>query len=223
MTFKEFIKKYNHAWVALYIFIYLPWFAWLEKEVTTDFNVIHVPLDDKIPFCEYFIIPYLLWFLFVAVTIIYLFFYSKREFYQACAFLFTGMTLFLIISTVWHNGLNLRQDVYENNNIFTQMVKQLRETDTSTNVFPSIHVYNSIGCCIALLKSKGLKGHNIIKSFVVILTISIILSTMFLKQHSVVDVIGGIALSIIIYIIVYVPKWGKKPTSILDEKTIQAE
>ncbi len=210
MNIRQLIHKYSHVWTLLYILIYMPWFAWLEKKVTTDFHEIHMPLDDVIPFCEYFIIPYLLWFFFVAATIIYIFIYSKDEYYHACAFLFIGMTIFLIICTVWPNGLNLRQDISYKDNIFANAVRILYRTDTSTNVFPSIHVFNSIGCCIALFKSKGFKGHNIIKTFVAILTVLIILSTMFLKQHSVVDVIGGIALGGIMYLLVYVPNWGGK-------------
>lgn len=208
MSFKNLLNRYKHVWTLLYGVLYLPWFFLLEKNVTTDFNLIHVPLDDKIPFCEYFIIPYYLWFLFVAATFVYFFFYSRREYYELCGFLFTGMTIFLIICTVWPNGLNLRQDISNVNNIFADLVKGLYKTDTSTNVFPSIHVFNTLGCFIALFKSKGLKGKHIIKTFIAILSISIILSTMFLKQHSVVDVIGGFVLALLMYLLVYVPNWN---------------
>ena len=61
-----FIEKNKHGLLLLYFAIYLPWFAHLEKTVTTHFHVIHVALDDYIPFCEYFIIPYLLWFAYIA-------------------------------------------------------------------------------------------------------------------------------------------------------------
>ena len=54
---KYFLKKYSHAWVLLYFLIYMPWFAWLEKNVKTEFSVIHIDLDDKIPFWEIFAIP----------------------------------------------------------------------------------------------------------------------------------------------------------------------
>lgn len=204
---KEFLKKYGHAWTLLYIFIYMPWFVWLEQHVTTDYHVIHMAIDDKIPFCEYFIIPYFLWFLFVPAVMIYEFFYSKREFYQACAFLFIGMTVFLILCTVWPNGLNLRQDISYRDNLCADLVRALRNTDTSTNVFPSIHVFNTLGCLIALCKSKGMKQHNIIKLSAGILSILIVLSTVFLQQHSVADVIGGFALAAIMYLLVYVPNW----------------
>ena len=67
---KNFIKKYKHAWVFLYAFIYMPWFMYLEKHITADseYHVIHSVLDDKIPFVEYFIVPYLLWFVFITAV-----------------------------------------------------------------------------------------------------------------------------------------------------------
>lgn len=204
---KDFFRKYHHAWTLAYVLIYMPWFMWLEKHVTTGFNLIHMPIDDHIPFCEYFIIPYFLWFLFVPAVMIYEFLYSRREYYQTCAFLFTGMTIFLIICTVWPNGLNLRQDIACRDNLCARLVRILRRTDTSTNVFPSIHVFNTLGCLIALFKSKGMKNRRGIKIAASVLSVLIILSTVFLKQHSVADVIGGFVLAAIMYLIVYVPKW----------------
>ena len=65
---KAFIDKYKHAWVLLYAFIYMPCFLYLEHNVTTDFHLIYTPIDDMIPFLEIFIIPYLLWFAFVAAA-----------------------------------------------------------------------------------------------------------------------------------------------------------
>ena len=70
---------------------------------------------------------------------------NRREFYQYCIFLFTGMTLFLIISTVYPNGHLLRPTDFPRNNIFTLAVQVLYQADTATNIFPSLHVFNSIG------------------------------------------------------------------------------
>ena len=115
----------------------------------------------------------------------YEFFYSKKEYYQCCAYLFSGMTIFLIICTIWHNGLDLRQDISYNNNLCAKLVKMLYKTDTSTNVFPSLHVFNTLGCLVALYRSKGVKDKAWIKVIATVIGILIILSTMFLKQHSV--------------------------------------
>lgn len=75
---KAFFQKYKHAWVLLYVFIYFPWFTYLEKHVTSNFNVIHTALDDKIPFIEFFIVPYMLWFGYVAYAVLYFFFKNKE-------------------------------------------------------------------------------------------------------------------------------------------------
>ena len=98
-------------------------FLYLERRTGVDYYIIHSPIDNYIPFVEYFIVPYLLWFLFIAVTVGYFFFTDKWGFYRLCAFLFTGMTLFLLICTFFPNGLNLRPVVFERNNIFVDLVK----------------------------------------------------------------------------------------------------
>ncbi|MGN0352793.1 MAG: phosphatase PAP2 family protein [Roseburia sp.] len=207
----EFIEKNKHGLLLLYFLIYLPWFGYLEDTVTTHFHVIHVALDDYIPFCEYFIVPYLLWFAYVAWGISYFFLKNKNEYYKLCAFLFTGMTVFLVISTIYPNGHYLRPTTFEHNNIFTQAVRWLYSTDTSTNLFPSIHVYNSIGVNLAVWHCENFKENKKVRYGSAILCISIILSTMFLKQHSVFDVVTGIVLAAFTYSFVYGRSWARQP------------
>lgn len=175
---KSFLQKHRHAWVFLYGFIYLPWFFYLEKHVTTDFHIIHTSLDEKIPFLEIFIIPYGLWFVFIAVTVGYFFFTDKTDFYKLSAFLCIGMTIFLIFSTIYPNGQILRPTTFEHDNIFVDLVKQLYRADTPTNIFPSLHVYNSIGACIAIMHSQRLKEYRWIQYASLVLGGLIILSTM---------------------------------------------
>lgn len=200
---KTVAKKYNHAWVFLYVFIYVPWFMYLEKHVQSQYYLIHSPLDDHIPFIEYFIIPYYLWFAFIAVSVLYFFFTDKSGFYRVTAFLIIGMTLFLIICTVFPNGLDLRPTVFARDNFCVDLVRNLYMIDTPTNVLPSIHVFNTSGVLIAITHSDRLRSHKIIKSAAYILGFLIILSTMFLKQHSVTDVIAAFAMVCLIYPFVY--------------------
>ena len=187
----------------LYGLIYLPWFAYLEQTVTRNFNVIQIPIDKKIPFIEFFIIPYYFWFVFMIVTVLYFFFTNKTDFYRLTTFLIIGMTLFLIISTLFPNGQLLRPTRFERDNIFVDCVKFLYKADTCTNVFPSIHVYNTLGVYIAIRKSADLKSNKIIQYGSFIASILIILSTIFLKQHSVLDAIGAGIVVVIAYYFVY--------------------
>lgn len=193
----------RHLLLQLYWCIYLPWFAYLERTVTTDYRIIHTPFDDYIPFCEFFIIPYLLWFAYIAAAILYFAFRNKQEYYNLCKILFFGMTIFLIISTIFPNGHELRPAAFTRDNIFTDMVIALYQADTATNIFPSIHVYNSIAVNAVISRCDNFKNNPFIRYGSHILCMSIVLSTMFLKQHSVFDVVTGITLATLSCAIVY--------------------
>ena len=201
---KKMFVRYPHALpLILYGIIYLSWFAHLERTVTKNYRVIHMGIDDYIPFCEVFVIPYFLWFIYVAAVIMFFFFKNRDDYYRTCVFLFTGMTIFLIVSTLWPNGHHLRPYTMPRDNIFTHLLIGLYKTDTPTNLWPSIHVYNSIGAHLAIAKSSYFKDKPWIRCGSFVLAVSIILSTMFIKQHSVFDVLTAFGLSAIMYILVY--------------------
>lgn len=211
---KKWLYQHRHACMFLYFLIYLPWFAWLEKTVGySPEYIIHVKIDDYIPFIEFFIIPYMLWFAFISIWVIYFFFKDTKEFYQLTCFLFIGMTIFLIVSTLFPNGHQLRPTEFARDNIFVDMVKYLYQIDTPTNIAPSIHVYNTLCVWSAVQRSSYLKEHfsnrlkNITYMITTILSISIILSTMFLKQHSFLDVITAFIMWGVIYRFVYRPAY----------------
>ncbi len=200
---KAFLHKYKHASLFLYLLIYFPWFFWLEKTATR-YYVIEISIDRMIPFMEIFVIPYLLWFVYIAAACLYFFFKAPRkEYYRLGAFLISGMTLFLIISTIFPNGQALRPFMYERDNIFVTMVQMFYKADTPTNVFPSMHVYNTIVVHIAICNNEYLRSRKWIIRSSGILAILIILSTVFLKQHSVIDGIGAGLLAYLIYAVVY--------------------
>ena len=207
-VFRKYYEKYKHLWILLYFFVYMAWFNYVEKTVTTHFHVIHVPIDDYIPFCEYFVIPYLLWFPFVGWGIAYMALHNKTDYYKLCAFLFTGMTIFLIISTVYPNGQFLRPTYFTHHNLCTMLCERLYAGDTPTNLFPSVHVFNSIAVNIAVWHSDNFKKNKAVRYGSAVLMVLIILSTMFLKQHSVFDVVTGMVLAVFMYSVVYTTNWA---------------
>jgi len=204
---KKYIREHLHGLWVLYLALYLPWFFWLEQNVTTFYDLT-TEFDRKIPFCEYFIIPYFLWFAYVAVTWLYFFFHDKKEFYRFIAILYIGMTIALTVCTFFHNGITLRVDVDKDRNFFTWAVFQLHVVDTSANVFPSIHILNTLVCCVALFRYEPLKGKKWFQAANIILAILICLSTVFLKQHSICDIGAAIVLYILLHCIFY--HWGPK-------------
>ncbi|MDE7252886.1 MAG: phosphatase PAP2 family protein [Acetatifactor sp.] len=201
---KDLWTRYHHAMpLIIYGIIYWTWFCYLENTVTKHYQVIHMRVDDYIPFCEVFVIPYFLWFAYVSATVLYMFFTDKNDYYRTCVFLFTGMTIFLIVSTLFPNGHHLRLSIMPRDNIFTQMVASLWKTDTPTNLWPSIHVYNSLAAHLAIAHNRKLSAKKGIQIGSFLLAFSIILSTMFIKQHSVFDVLTAFAMAGVMYVVVY--------------------
>lgn len=218
---KRLLHKYSHAWVFLYFPVYLIWFYFLEQTVTEEYHIIHTKLDDFIPFNELFIVPYLLWFAFVAAVMLYFFFTNKRDFYRICIFLFVGMSICLFIYTIWPNGHNLRPDLASlgRDNLFVRLVGFIYAADTPTNVCPSIHVLNSVGCCIAIFHSSSLKSKRFLRAATLILTVAICASTVFLKQHSCFDVFCGLLLSFVMHRLAYLPKFDRIPEELRETST----
>ena len=152
----------NHPlqFVSVFMLVYFTWFSLLEK-YAQPVLMIHSKLDDKIPFCEYFIVPYLLWFVWIAGTFVYFYIKSRDDFYHACRYMFTGMIVCLIIYTLIQNGLNLRPEI-TNNNIFSRLVDMIWSVDTATNVCPSIHVFNSIAINTVIQHSNAFKHKKLV-------------------------------------------------------------
>lgn len=201
-TVLSWIRKYRHGWILSYFVIYLIWFALLEEHVHPEVWV-RSPLDAYIPFCEYFVIPYMLWFLYIAAAIIYFLLTSPEDFRHMCGFLFTGMTICLILYTIFPNGHNLRPFAFHRDSIFIRIIQFVYAADPSTNVNPSIHCLNSIGVHTAIWRAKSLSDKPLIRIGSLILCISICLSTVFLKQHSIIDVLTAILLSLTLYVVFY--------------------
>ena len=205
MNFKTFFKKNKHILFLLYLPVYLFCFTWLEARNNISFTNIHCIIDDWIPFCEIFIIPYLLWFLYVAVVIIYLYFQKEHleDYYRCVVALILGMSTCLFVYLIFPNAQNMRPTEFAHPNIFTDIISFIYASDTDTNVLPSIHVYNSIAIHVAFATSHGFKNRKKWRFSSLVLCTLICLSTMFLKQHSFLDVVTAIALYAVYYVIIY--------------------
>ncbi len=195
----QFVRKYNHGlWFVVYLLFYSMGFSILESAEHRHYHVIHSVIDDMIPFVRFMIVPYLLWFIFMAAGILWFIFGSKNklEFYRVASALCIGMTVFLIVSCVFPNMQDLRPVLPADGDIFYQLVAHLYKTDTPTNVLPSIHVFNTLVLLFAMWKSPQLRQHKIIMAGSTILSILICLSTVTLKQHSVVDASMGALMAV---------------------------
>lgn len=216
----ELLSEYRSlAVMVVYAVLYLTAFYYLEHR-NVSYHVINFKIDEYIPFCEVFIVPYIMWFGYVAFTVILFCIKDKAEADKLVRFLIAGMTIFIVVSAVFPNGHHLRPRVFERDNIFTDMIKVLYATDTPTNVLPSIHVYNSVAIMIAVWRSRLFANHKAVKWELLLLGASIICSTVLIKQHSMLDVLLALLLSSIMYSVCYRRETVREKREVIDRQSV---
>lgn len=201
MTFKEFNKNYKHLYLLFYYF-FINFLYTIYNELIRPKYIMHASLDDFIPFVKIMVLPYIVWYLYISVFLIYFAFKSVDDFYNLCFFLFTGMTICFIIYALFPNGQDLRPTIIDTD-IFSRLIKNIYMVDKPTNSNPSMHVLNSIAVHSVVINSKLFKTNYRIKTISLTLMTLIITSTVMIKQHSIIDVISAILLSNIIYLLIY--------------------
>jgi membrane-associated phospholipid phosphatase len=169
--------------------------------------IIESPLDAQIPFCEWFIIPYVSWYLCIAGLTIFSVFKGKREFYRVNGLIIGCMVLPMIFCTLVPNGIDVAMrpnfETLGRENIATFFVKLIYAADSPPrNVMPSMHVSVSFAMFFAVLRSKFFKKNYIFKTFSGFWAVMIALSTVFIKQHSILDVFAGIGTAVLVFFIV---------------------
>lgn len=170
--------------------------------------VIHSPLDDLIPFCEVFVIPYVGWYLLIVVSLLYFALYNPKSFIKLQSFIIITQVVAMTVYILFPNMQNLRPAEFPRDNIFTDIIGLLYSFDTNTNVCPSLHVGYSIGIASVWLKEKGVSKW--VKAFITVFVVLVCLSTAFIKQHSIVDAFAAIPMCLLAEIILYKDYWKNK-------------
>lgn len=204
--------KYNHLILALYWPLFGLVFMTLEQfwpriwqAITGEaliYQEVVSSLDAYIPFCEWFVIPYYFWFAFLVGMALYGLLFDIRAFRHFMWFVILSYSVTAIVYLLWPNMQALRPVDIPRDNWMVDIVHRLYDFDTNTNVCPSIHVLGSFAVCFAGLHSRTLKGWGW-KVFFVVSTVLISASTVFLKQHSIIDVFAALALCAICYPLVF--------------------
>lgn len=203
-----------NLWFQVYWVIYLVWFFALDRLITNPKYIIHSPLDDRIPFCEWFIFPYCSWFFLLAGVTGLLWWYDTPSYNKLCLMMFSGMTFCLIVYMILPNGVDLRPaaDQISRENLGMQLMQLIWKADSSNNVCPSIHCQSSGCMALAFAKSRLAEHRPWLKVLAWGWAGLICLSTLFTKQHSVIDVACGLALTAVWYWPLYGRRSAKRRT-----------
>jgi len=183
--------RYSHLKLLLgWVFYFCAYFITENLIPIGNCRVVHIWLDDVIPFCEVFVIPYTFWYLLIVGSLLYFALYNVESFKNLQKYIIITQVCAMVVYILFPNRQDLRPEVFPRNNILTDIVAMIYAFDTNSNVCPSLHVAYSIGIASVWLREKGAAWW--IKAFVVVAVVLICLSTMFIKQHSAADAIAAI-------------------------------
>ena len=187
-------EEYSHLKLLLYWPVYGLLFYFVERVYAPGgYIVMHCALDDAIPFCEFFLIPYLFWFVYLIGTLAYTLFCDRDGFRRMMYFVIFTYSITILIYILFPTCQHLRPSVFARDNVFTRFVAYFYQFDTDTNVCPSLHVIGSFAACFALWNTErfAAKGWRAVN---VLCCVLICVSTVFMKQHSVLDVAAALPL-----------------------------
>ena len=170
-------------------------------------HVIHCWLDDVIPFLEIFVIPYVLWYLLIVVSLGYFALYNIESFKKLQIFIMIVQALSMVVYILYPNRQDLRPEVFPRDNLLTDLVNLLYTFDTNTNVCPSCHVGYSLGIASVWLKKQD--AAKWVKVSVVVLVALICAATCFIKQHSAVDFFAALPVCLIAELVLYWKSYWK--------------
>lgn len=162
------------------------------------FSNLTTDIDRGIPFVKEFIVPYIIWYFYIFLVFIYLCFKDRDTYYKTLITYNIGLIICYIIYYFYQTTV-LRPELM-GDDVFTKMIGFIYSMDQPFNCFPSIHSFGSFLMMKAINRSTARHTANVI--IINGVGILIILSTLFIKQHVILDAVAAMVLGDIIYKVV---------------------
>jgi len=157
-------------------------------------NSLVTNIDETIPFLKIFILPYVMWYGYMAIALIYLCMKNRKKYYTCLISLNIGLAICYIIYAIFQT--TVPRPIVNGSDILSKLVNLIYKYDNPYNCFPSMHVTTTY----IIMKSIDYTENNIVVRFIFnIIGILIIISTQFVKQHVVLDLVFAMLLSEVIF------------------------
>ena len=200
--------EYRHILLLLGWVVYFLMYMLTENLIPeSSCHKMHWPIDDKIPFTEEFVLFYVYWYLYLVAALLWYFLYDIPRFRQLQIFIMITQGVAMLVYIFYPSVQELRPNLDElgRSNVFTWILGIIYNFDTPTGVNPSLHVAYSCGIAFVFLRDTN--ARKAVRIFMLVSAIVISLSTMFVKQHSAVDVFWGIILGLFADMVVFGRSW----------------
>ena len=201
-------KRYVHLFLLLGWVGYFLLYALTENLIPPEkCHVIHCALDDVIPFCEWFLIFYVSWYVLIVLSLLYFLRWDVPSFRKLQIFIMITQAVAMLIYILWPSRQDLRPETFPRLNFLTWAMGIVYGFDTNTGVCPSLHVAYSMGIASVWLRQEEVKP--IWRGLIAVLCALISISTAFVKQHSVLDILAALPLGLLAEGLVY-GRWWKE-------------
>jgi len=174
------------GWVGYFILYFLT-----ENLIPAErCHVIHCALDDRIPFNEWFLLFYCYWYVYLVASLLWYFLYDVESFRNLQGYIIVTQVVAMAVYILYPSVQLMRPETFAHDNFLTRLMAFIYAFDTPTGVCPSLHVAYSMGIASVWCKDKhASRGWKI---FMVASAVIISISTAFVKQHSVIDILAAI-------------------------------
>ncbi len=158
-------------------------------------HILKTFIDNAVPFEKIYIIPYLSWFAYFIGILFYFAVVDGKCYFRLLMSIVAG-NLICYIFYYFYPTTVPRPDVF-GDDVLTKLVQLTYGRDNPFNCFPSIHVLNALLCAMFLCKYNK---KIFVRAFAVSGCVLISLSTLYVKQHYMPDVVSAAILGIVMYI-----------------------
>ena len=163
---------------------------------TTKAHDVTIFIDKITPFNSWFVIPYTFWYFFTFGMLLILAFKNYKLYYKLLASIVIGMLICLTIYSIFPTTVPRPQ--ITPHNILDKLVLLIYSNDRPYNCFPSIHMLDTLLITLYMFKYYKKAVYRVTFPIICIL---IYLSTLFIKQHSLLDALASTVLGVALFCI----------------------
>lgn len=197
--------RFSHLKLLAGWIVYLLLYVLTENLIPEEnCHPIHCFLDDLIPFNEWFIIPYVVWYVLIVGSLLYFMLYNVENFKNLQKYIIITQAVSMAVYIIFPSRQDLRPETFLRDNPLTRLVGLIYSLDTNTGVCPSLHVAYSLGIASTWMREKS--APPLLKGFIAALAALICVSVTFVKQHSAVDVLAALPVCLLAEWIVFCRK-----------------
>ncbi len=185
------------GWVVYFILYFLT-----ENGIPPErCHPMHCALDDQIPFCEWFVIPYVAWYGMIVFSLVWFGLYDIGSFRSLSIYITVTQVIAMAAYILLPSRQDLRPQVFPRENLCTALVAFLYAIDTNTGVCPSLHVAYSLAMASVWTRAREVTGGW--KWLIWLFLLTVCLSTMLIKQHSALDVLAALPVCLAAELLVF--------------------